>query len=121
MLSITGLFFTMVFILNDAIKIKYKGNVGKYLELLFSDLFIFCPFGKPFEFLMFKNAKYHDIISANFVSLTCQPHGTGRGFSIAWQGSLFLASGGFSSWAPVINAMGTDGAFGGLAECDDRD
>ena len=45
MLSITGLFFTMVFTLNDAIKIKYKGNVGKYLELLFSDLFIFCPFG----------------------------------------------------------------------------
>ena len=31
-----------------------------------------------------------------------------------------MASGGFSSWAPVIDATGTDGAFGGLAERDDR-
>ena len=55
MLSITGLFFTLVSILNDAIKIKYKGNVGKYLEQLFPDLFIFCPFGRIFKFLMFSS------------------------------------------------------------------
>lgn len=26
-----------------------------------------------------------------------------------------------SSWSPVTGAMGTDGMFGGFAECGDRD
>lgn len=36
-------------------------------------------------------------------------------------GSLFPMSGGLSSWAPFTGATGTDGMFGGCAECDDRD
>lgn len=30
-------------------------------------------------------------------------------------------SGGLSSWAPFTGATGTDGMFGGCAECDDHD